>query len=63
MEEISKLYKKLIELEERYGMHEAEEFFMKYLKDNKMNYREYIDYLLGNSSMFKSWFTSLKKIK
>ncbi len=63
VEEVSKLYQKLVALEERYGMHEAEEFFLKYLKDNKMNYNEYVDYLLGNSSMFKSWFTSLKKIK
>ena len=37
-------------------------YFVRYLKDNKMSYDEYIDYLLGNSSTFKNWFTSLKKI-
>ena len=62
IEEIIPLYKKLNALEETGGMKKSREYLENFLEDKNLTYDEYIDYLLGNSSIFKIWFKAMKKI-
>ncbi len=62
IEEIIPLYKKLNALEETGGMKKSREYLENFLEAKNLTYDEYIDYLLGNSSIFKIWFKAMKKI-
>ncbi len=61
VEEIIPLYKKLVELEKEGGMKKSGEYLENFLKSKNLTYDEYIDYILGNSSVFKIWFKAMKK--
>ncbi|MEA1892390.1 MAG: PAS domain-containing protein [Campylobacterota bacterium] len=56
------IYAKLLELEEEGGMDASQQFLYDFLEDNNVTYDEYINKLVGNSGLFKLFFTAMKKI-
>ncbi len=61
VEKIIPLYRKLLELEKKGGIESSSNYLKEFLKEKNLTYDEYIDYLLGNSSVFKLWFKSMQK--
>jgi PAS domain S-box-containing protein len=56
------IYQKLLEIEKTGGMEASEKYLRGFLEDNKTTYDEFIDKLVGNSGIFKLFFTAMKKL-
>ncbi len=61
IEKIIPLYEKLLELEKKGGIKASSNYFEKFLEEKNLTYDEYIDYILGNSSVTKLWFKAMQK--
>ncbi|NPA60247.1 MAG: PAS domain-containing protein [Epsilonproteobacteria bacterium] len=56
------IYAKLLEVEKEGGMKASEEFLREYLEQNNTNYDDFINKAVGNSGLFKLFFTAMKKL-
>jgi PAS domain S-box-containing protein len=56
------IYQKLLEIEKTGGMEASEKYLRGFFEDNKTTYDEFIDKLVGNSGIFKLFFTAMKKL-
>jgi hypothetical protein len=56
------IYAKLIEIEKEGGMEASEKYLRGYLEENNVTYDEFINKVVGNSGIFKIFFTAMKKI-
>jgi PAS domain S-box-containing protein len=56
------IYKKLLEVEEQGGMEASEKYLRGFLEDKHTTYDEFIDKTVGNSGIFKIFFTAMKKL-
>jgi len=56
------IYAKLTEIEKNVGMVTSEKYLYKFLEDNNTTYDEFIDDLVGNNGLFKSFFQAMKKM-
>ncbi len=59
---IEPIYAKLLEIEEAKGMEASEKFLRGYLENNNTNYDDFINKAVGNSGMFKVFFSLMKKL-
>ncbi|MBU1641961.1 PAS domain-containing protein [bacterium] len=62
IEQISKLYKELIAIEESSGVEASEKYFIGYLESKRMTYDEFIDGVIGNKGAFKLFFAAMEKL-
>ena len=62
IETIEPLYKKLREIEEKSGMEAAEKYFKGYLEEKNMTYEQFMNTLIEDKGLFKSFFWKMKKI-
>lgn len=56
------IYKKLLEIEKTGGVDASEKYLRGFLEDNKTTYDEFINKLVGNSGIFKLFFSAMKKL-
>jgi PAS domain S-box-containing protein len=56
------IYQKLIEIEKEGGMEASEKYLRGYLEENRKTYDEFINGVVGNSGIFKIFFTAMKKL-
>ncbi|MBU1927643.1 PAS domain-containing protein [bacterium] len=56
------IYQKLLEIEKTGGMEASEKYLRGFFEENKTTYDEFIDKLVGNSGIFKLFFTAMKKL-
>jgi len=56
------IYAKLLELEKEGGMKASEEFLRNFLEENNTTYDDFINKTVGNSGLFKMFFTAMKKL-
>jgi hypothetical protein len=56
------IYHKLLEIEKTGGMEASEKYLRGFFEDNKTTYDEFINKLVGNSGIFKLFFTAMKKL-
>ncbi len=56
------IYEKLKEIERGGGITASEKYFRGYLEDHNITYDEFINKTVGNSGMFKVFFTLMKKL-
>lgn len=56
------IYQKLLEIEKTGGMEASEKYLRGFLEENKTTYDEFINDLVGNSGIFKIFFTAMKKL-
>ena len=56
------IYKKLLEIEKKGGMEASEKYLRGFLEDKNTTYDEFIDQTVGNSGLFKIFFTAMKKL-
>ncbi len=56
------IYARLKEIERENGMDASEKYFRGFLEDQGLSYDEFIDKTIGNSGMFKMFFTLMKKL-
>ena len=59
---MTQIYAKLLEIEKNDGMEASEKFLIKFLEENNTSYDDYINKLVGNSGLFKLFFTAMKKL-
>ena len=59
---MSPIYAKLLALEKEGGMDASEKYLRGFLEENNTSYDEFINKLVGNSGLFKIFFTAMKKI-
>jgi len=59
---LTPLYAKLLELEVDGGMEASEAYLREYLEENHTTYDELINKVVGNSGLFKMFFTAMKKL-
>ncbi len=62
IETIAPIYAKLKEIEREGGMGASEKYFRGYLEEHHITYDEFINKTVGNSGMFKIFFTLMKKL-
>ncbi len=62
IEAIEPIYKKLKEIEEKSGMEAAEKYFKGYLEDKNMTYDQFINTLIEDKGVFKTFFGKMKSI-
>ena len=56
------IYEKLVELENEGGMEASEKFLVNFLEENNTSYDDFINKTVGNSGLFKIFFTAMKKL-
>jgi PAS domain S-box-containing protein len=56
------IYQKLLEIEKNGGVEASEKYLRGFLEENKTTYDDFIDKLVGNSGIFKLFFTAMKKL-
>ena len=56
------IYATLLRLESEGGMEASEKFLRGFLEENNTTYDEFIDKTVGNSGLFKIFFTAMKKL-
>jgi len=56
------IYAKLLELEQEGGMEASEKYLHEFLEENKTTYDDFVNKLVGNSGIFKIFFSAMKKI-
>jgi len=56
------LYKKLIEIEKKSGMEASEKYLHGFLEEQKTSYDDLINKIVGNTGLFKIFFTAMKKL-
>jgi len=56
------IYAKLLEVEKEGGMEASEKYLRGFLEDNNTTYDEFVNSLIQNSSLFKIFFATMKKI-
>jgi PAS domain S-box-containing protein len=56
------IYEKLLELEQDGGMEASEKFLREFLEENNTTYDDFINKTVGNSGLFKMFFTAMKKL-
>ncbi len=59
---IEPIYKKMLTIEEHGGMEASEKYLRGFLEDNNTTYDEFINKTVGNSGLFKIFFTAMKKL-
>ena len=59
---IEPIYKKLLEIEKSSGVDASEKYFRAYLEEKDITYDEFIDKLVGNNTIFKIFFQTMKKL-
>jgi len=59
---MSAIYAKLLEIEKAGGMEASEKYLREFLVDNNTTYDKFIDEQIGNSGLFKIFFTAMKKL-
>ena len=59
---ISPIYAKLLEIEKEGGMEASEKYLHGFLEENNTSYDDFINKLVGNSGLFKLFFTAMKKL-
>ncbi len=62
VETMAPIYRKLIEIEQEGGMEASEKYLRGFLEENRITYDEFIDKLVGNTGLFKMFFTLMKKL-
>jgi PAS domain S-box-containing protein len=62
VEAIEPIYAKLIEIEKEGGMEASEKYLRGYLEEKGTTYDELINKLVGNTGLFKMFFTAMKKL-
>ena len=62
IEIIEPLYKKLKEIEDKSGMEASEKYLKGYLDDKRMSYEQFINSLIEDKGLFKSFFGKMKKV-
>ena len=62
IDKIEPLYKKLKEIESKSGMETAEKYLKGYLDDKRVSYDQFINSLIDDKGLFKSFFGKMKKI-
>jgi len=62
IDEIEKVYVKLLEIEKESGIEGSRNYFIGMLEDKGVSYDEYIDKLVGNRGIFKVFFAAMKKL-
>ena len=62
IETMSPIYAKLLALEKKGGMDASEKYLRGFLEERETTYDEFINKLVGNSGLFKIFFTAMKKI-
>ena len=62
VEAITPIYEKLREIEDAKGMEASEKFLLGYLESNNTTYDEFVNKIVGNSGVFKVFFTLMKKL-
>lgn len=56
------IYAKLLELEKKHGIEASEKYLREILEEKNTNYDDYINSIVDNNSLFKLFFTAMKKI-
>jgi PAS domain S-box-containing protein len=59
---IAPIYQKLIEIEKDGGMEASEKYLRGFLEEKNTTYDEFINKLVGNSGIFKIFFSAMKKL-
>jgi PAS domain S-box-containing protein len=62
VKEIEKLYATLKSIEDENGLEAAEKYLAGFLEERGQSYDEFIDELLGNRKIFKTFFSAMKKL-
>jgi PAS domain S-box-containing protein len=62
VEEITPLYKKLLEIEAEGGMEASEKYLRGFFEDKGTSYDKFIDKLVGNTGAFRLFFGAMKKL-
>ena len=62
IETIEPLYKKLKDIEDKSGMEASEKYLKGYLDDKRMSYDQFINSLIEDKGLFKSFFGKMKKV-
>ncbi|MEJ2469036.1 MAG: PAS domain-containing protein [Campylobacterales bacterium] len=62
VDQISKLYAELLEIEQSGGLEASEKYLIGYLDSLRMTYDEFIDEVIGNKGAFKLFFASMAKL-
>jgi len=56
------IYAKLLEIEKEGGMEASAKYLTGFLEENKTTYDDFINKTVGNSGLFKLFFTAMKKM-
>jgi hypothetical protein len=56
------IYQKLLEIEKDGGIEASEKYLRGYLEEQSISYDDLINNLVGNSGLFKIFFTMMKKL-
>ncbi len=56
------IYAKLLEIEKESGMEASEKYLRGFLEENNTTYDDFVNKLVGNTGLFKLFFTAMKKI-
>ena len=59
---IAPIYQKLIEIEAQSGIEASEQYLVGFLEEKGLSYDQFIDDVVGNSGLFKIFFTAMKKL-
>jgi len=59
---IAPIYAKLLALERKGGMDASEKYLRGFLEEKQTTYDEFVNKTVGNSGLFKIFFTAMKKI-
>lgn len=56
------IYQKLLEIEKEGGMEASEKYLRGFFEEKHTTYDEFIDGVIGNTGLFKIFFTAMKKL-
>ena len=62
IDKIAPIYAKLLEIEKDSGMEASEKYLYGFLEENNTTYDDFINDLVGNSGLFKIFFSAMKKM-
>lgn len=56
------IYQKLLEIEKEGGMEASEKYLRGFFEEKRVTYDEFIDGVIGNTGLFRIFFTAMKKL-
>lgn len=56
------IYQKLLEIEKEGGMEASEKYLRGFFEEKRTTYDEFIDGVIGNTGLFRIFFTAMKKL-